>query len=94
MEKLYATSNHTKKETHCTRLIVGGNLLPFDGSISVPGATVTTTKCLVNSIVSTPKAKGLILDIAHFYLNKKLPFPEWMSMPISVILKKSSTNTS
>jgi len=62
-----------KKEIHRTRLTVGGNLLSFGGNLSVPDATVTTTKCLVNSIVSTPKAKGLILDIANFYLNNKLP---------------------
>jgi len=74
-----------KKETHRTRLTVGGNLLPFDGNLSVPGATVTTTKCMVNSIISTPKAKGLVLDISNFYLNNALPSPEWMSMPISII---------
>ena len=74
-----------KKETHRTRLTVGGNLLPFDGNLSVPGATVTTTKCMLNSIVSTPAAKGLILDISNFYLNNDLPSPEWMSMPISII---------
>jgi len=74
-----------KKETHRTRLTVGENLLSFDGNLSVPGATVTTAKCMLNSIVSTPKAKGLILDISNFYLNNDLPSPEWMSMPISII---------
>ena len=74
-----------KKETHRTRLTVGGNLLPFDGNLSVPGATVTTTKCMVNSIISTPKAKGLILDISNFYLNNNLPSPKWMSMPLIII---------
>ena len=60
-------------------------MLLFDGNLSVPGATVTTTKCMVDSIISTPKAKDLSLDIANVYLNNKLPSPKWMSMPFSII---------
>ena len=40
---------------------------------------------MVNSIISTPNTKGLILDIANFYLNNKLSSPEWMSMPFNII---------
>ena len=88
MAGLYVTSSHTTKKTHHTRLTVGGVLLPIDGNLSVPGATVTITKCMVNSIISTPNAKGLILDITNFYLNNKLPSPEWMSMPFNIILQE------
>ena len=74
-----------KKENHRTRLTVGGNFLPFEGNLSEPGAIVPTTKFMVNSITSTLNAKGLILDIANFYLNNKLPSPEWISMPFNII---------
>ena len=48
-----------KSETHRTRLTVGGNLLDFPGMLSTPTATVTTAKCLFNSVISTPGAKCL-----------------------------------
>ena len=35
--------------------------------------------------MSTPKAKGLVADIKHFYLNNDLPDPEYMKLPISII---------
>ena len=52
-----------------TRLTVGGNLLDYTGNLTMPTASVTTAKCLLNSVISTPKAKALTADIKHFYLN-------------------------
>ena len=74
-----------KEETHRSRLTVGGNNLPFDGPLSTPTATVTTAKCLFNSVISTTNAKCLTADIKHFYLNNVLPDPEYMKLPISII---------
>jgi len=83
--KIKYNINPRKKSTHRTCLTIGGNWLPFNGNLSVPGATVTTTKCMVNSIISSPNAKGLIIDIANFYLNNNLPSPEWMNMHFNTI---------
>ena len=49
------------------------NLLPFDGILITPIATITTSKCLVNSIFSTPNAKFLTAGIKDFFLNNTLP---------------------
>ena len=69
-----------KSETHRTRLTVGGNLLDLPGMLSTPTATVTTVKCLFNSVISTPGAKYLVADVKHFYLNNDLPDPEYMKL--------------
>ena len=55
-----------KEEKERTRLTVGGNLLDFTENLSAPKASVTTAKCVFNSVVSTPGARCLLADIKHF----------------------------
>ena len=74
-----------KSKTHQIRLTVGGNLLDFPGLLSTPTATVTTAKCLFNSVISTPGAKCLVADVNHFYLNNDLPDPEYMNLHLHII---------
>ena len=74
-----------KSETHRTRITVCGNLLPFSGILTTPTATVTTAKCLFNSVISTPGAKCMTADIKDFYLNDDLPEPEYMKFLLSNI---------
>ena len=67
---------------------MGGNLLDYRGNLSTPTASVTTEKCLLNSVISTPKARALTADINHFYLNNDLPKPDYLKLHISVIPDK------
>ena len=53
--------------------------------LSNPTATVTTAKCLFNSVISTPGSKCLIADIKNFYLNNDLPDPEYMKLQLHII---------
>ena len=64
-----------KEEKERTRLTVRGNLLDFTGNISAPTASVTTAKCVFNSVVSTPGGRCLLADIKHFYLDNIFPDP-------------------
>ena len=77
-----------KVETHRTRLKVGGNLLEYSGVLSTLTATVTTTKFLLNSIISTIIDKCLTADIKHFYLKNYLHNTEHMKLHISIIPEK------
>ena len=77
-----------KEETHRTSLTVGGNLLDFNGKLTTPTATVTTAKCLFNSVVSTKNAKCVTADVKNFYLNNTLPEPEYMRIQLSIIPKE------
>jgi hypothetical protein len=52
-----------KSEPARTRLTVGGNLIDYPGDKSAPTADLTTFKCLINSTLSTPKAKMCCFDV-------------------------------
>ena len=64
---------------------MGGNLLYFTGNLSAPTASVTTEKCVFNSVVSTLGARSLLVDIKFFYLNNILQDPEFMRIPLKII---------
>ena len=59
--------------------------MDYSGFLSTPTSTVTTTKCLINSIVYTLKYQCLTAEIKNFYLNNDLPDPEYMKLHISII---------
>ena len=63
-------------------------MLDFTGSISAPTASVTTAKCVFNSVSSNPKDRCLLADIKHFYLNNILPDPEFMRIPLKIFPQK------
>ena len=62
--------------------------IDFAGLLSTPTATVTTAKCLFNSVISTPGTKCLIADVKFFYINNDLPEPEYMKLNIKIIPKE------
>ena len=74
-----------KEEKERTKLTLGGNLLDFTGNISAPTASVTTEKCVFNSVVSTPGARCILADMKFFYINNILPDPEFMHIPLKII---------
>ena len=52
-----------KEEKERTRLTVCGNLLDFTENLSAPTSSVTTEKCVFNSVISTPGVRCLLADI-------------------------------
>jgi len=76
------------EETYRTRLTVGGNLIDFPGNKSTPTADLLTAKLLINSMISTPGTVFLSIDLANFYLNTPMPEPEYMRLPLNIILKE------
>ena len=77
-----------KAETHHTRITVDVNLLDCLGTLTTPTATITTTKCLFNSVVSNPEAKSFLADINIFYFNNALPDTEYMTLHIATITQE------
>ena len=86
--RLVCDIKENKTGTHRTQLTIGRNLLGFTGLLSTPTDTVTTAKCLFNSVISTPGAKCLIADVKNFYLNNVLPETEYMKLNIHIIPQK------
>ena len=83
--KIVCDIRPSKAETHRTRITFGGNLLDYSGTLTTPTATITTTKCLFNSVVSSPAAKCVLADIKNFYLNNDLQYPEYTKFHIAAI---------
>ena len=57
----------------CVRWTAGGDQLTYTGTVSTKTADVTTTKCLLNSVLSMDQAKFMTLDLTDFYLESHLP---------------------
>ena len=74
-----------KEEPNRTRLTVGGNLLVALYDVSTPTADLTTAKLLFNSVISTPGARFVTLDLKNFYLKTPLPQPRYMRMPLDLL---------
>ena len=55
-----------KKKTRRVRVMVGGDKLDTPGITTTNCASLATTKCLLNRIVSTSDAQFLILEINKF----------------------------
>ena len=83
--RFVCTLRPQKTEVQRTRLTVGGNLIDYPGDTSTPTANITTAKCLINSVLSTPGAKMACGDIKNFYLNTPMDRLEYMRIPINLI---------
>ena len=73
-----------KDDPHRIRITAGGNLVTYESSPSVRTADLDTAKLHWNSVVSTPGAKYMCLDIKNFYLTAKLDYFEYMRMPLDL----------
>ena len=58
-----------KKETHQTRLTIGGDKVHYPGDVGTPTADLTLVKMHVNSVISTRNARYMTIDVKNFYLN-------------------------
>eukprot|EP00804_Cyclotella_cryptica_P022388 CCRYP_021035-RA/>CCRYP_021035-RA protein AED:0.38 eAED:0.38 QI:0/0/0/1/0/0.25/4/0/584 len=69
-----------------TRLTVGGNLIDYPCEVATPPTSdLTTAKLLFNSVISTPGAVFVVMDIKNFYLNTPMECPEFMHLPLKLI---------
>ena len=61
-----------KAEQNRTRFTVGGDRINYPGEVATPTAEMLVAKLLFNSVVSTPGAKFMTMDISSFYLMTPL----------------------
>ena len=67
-----------KDKKNRTCLTVGGNLIVCLYDVSAPNDDLTTAKLVFNSVISTPGACFLTLDLKNFYLKAPLPVHRFM----------------
>ena len=73
-----------KKDKYRTRITIGGNLINFPGNCGTPTADLLTVKLLFNSIISTPNAKFMSIDIKDFYLCTPMKRYEYFRMKLEL----------
>jgi hypothetical protein len=61
---------------------VGGDRIFYAADVSTKTADLTTAKISINSVLSTPGAKFLGLDIKDFYLGTSMKDYEYMHIPM------------
>jgi hypothetical protein len=67
------------------RWTVGGDGIFYAADVSTKTAHPTTAKILFNSVLSTPGAKFLGIDIKDFYLGRPMKNFEYMHIPLHMI---------
>ena len=87
--RICANYRPQKADPYRVRFTVGGgNLIDYQGNTYTPTADLTTAKLLIDSILSTPGATLLGLDLSNFYLITPFQHPsqfEYMWIPTLVI---------
>ena len=63
--------------------MAGGDRVHYPGDAGMPTADLLTVKLLLNSIISTPNAKFMTLDIKDFYLNTPMARYEYMRLRLA-----------
>ena len=74
-----------KEEKNRTQMTAGGDRLKYEGETATETASMETTKILINSTISTEKARFACWDIGNFYTNLRLETPEYMRIHIKDI---------
>jgi hypothetical protein len=83
--RIVASIRPQKQEQNRARLTLGGDRLDYPGITTTQTASLTTSKCLFNSTVSTPKAKFLCLDIKNFYYDTPMACYKYMCLPLALL---------
>ena len=74
-----------KEDTYRIRWTVGGNRVNYPGEKYTPNVELTTIKILLNSVISTPDAKFMSIDVKDFYLCTPLKQYEYMWVPETML---------
>ena len=67
-----------KPEPNCTRLIIGSDWISYPDDCDMPTDDLLTVKLLLNSVISTPGAQCITMDIKNFYLDTPLKWYEYL----------------
>ena len=72
-----------KADPHRVRITVGGNRINYPGDCGTPTADLLLVKLLLNSVISTPGAKFMTMDISNFYLMTPLKRKEYIRLRLA-----------
>ena len=82
--KIVAADKPNKDIKQRVRFTVGGDRMVYDGDVSTKTANLETLKIILNSVVSTPGARFMNVDIKDFYLNTPLDEADFEYIRINI----------
>ena len=74
-----------KSDPNRVRITACGNLIVYPEELTTRTADLITTKIMWNSVLSTPGARYMCIDIKNMYLSTPLDRYKYMKMPIDLI---------
>ena len=83
--RIFASLSPHKSKVHRVRCTVGGGKLDFPGKTTTRCASLTTSKILIKSNLSTPNARFLNLDIKECYYNTPMTRLEYMKLVLHIL---------
>jgi hypothetical protein len=72
-------------DPNCTRATFGGTDINYPDDRGTPTADLLLIKILLNSVISTPRAKFANDDLSNFYYNHELKRPEFARVKLADI---------
>jgi hypothetical protein len=73
-----------KKDPYRMHITMGGNLVNYPDNCGTPTADLLTVKLMFNSIISTPNAKFMTIDIKYFYLMTPMDRYKYFRMKLEL----------
>ena len=74
-----------KEEVNRMRLTMGGDRINYPDDCGTPTVDMILFKTLVNSTISAPNAKCVMMEIKDFYLQTPMRRPEYMHLKLTDI---------
>jgi hypothetical protein len=74
-----------KTQPRRVRVTVGGDRIEYHGKVATKTAHMATFKLHLNSVISTPEANFMTLDIKDFYLNTPMTRADYMRVALKDI---------
>ena len=72
-----------KADPNRTRFVAGGDKCNYPYEVATPTAEMLVAKILFNSVILTPGARFMTMDISNFYLMTPLLRPEYIRIKLS-----------
>jgi hypothetical protein len=82
--KVVVNHRPQKADPNRIQITASGNLINYPGKLTTRTADITTAKLLWYSVLSTPGAKYMCLDVKNFYLSTPLDRFKYMQIPFAL----------
>ena len=86
--RIVCTDRPQKVQPRRVRHVVGGDRIDYPGDTRTKTSTVENVKILINSVLSTPGARMMCMDLKDFYLNTPMERKEYIRVHLSQIPKE------